>query len=73
MNERSKPEDAWLLKAEVFYKIEEVKSRWKVSLIFMNPDDSEQILVREIGDYRSERLAEIYARNMRQCAAKEWK
>jgi len=71
MAKRNKPENAWLLDAEVQYKIREVKSRWEVSLVFIDTNDPCHILVRRIGDYRSERLAEIYAKNMLQTASKD--
>ena len=71
MAKRNKPEDAWLLDAEVQYKIEEVKSRWEVSLVFIDTKDPNHILIRKIGDYRSERLAEVYAKNMQKTAAKD--
>ncbi|MGH1387474.1 hypothetical protein [Kordia sp.] len=71
MAKRNKPEDAWLLDAEVQYKIEEVKSRWEVSLVFIDTKDPNHVLIRKIGDYRSERLAEIYAKNMQKNAAKD--
>ncbi|WP_425235481.1 hypothetical protein [Ulvibacterium sp.] len=61
----------WLIDAEVQYKVIPVKGRWEVSLIFINTKDPNQILVQTIGDYRTERLAEIYGRNMQQTAAKD--
>ena len=48
-----------------------VKGRWEVSLIFINTQDPNEVLVQVIGDYRSERLAEIYGRNIQQTAAKD--
>jgi len=71
MNQRNKPEDAWLLNAEVQYKIEEIKSRWEVSLVFIDTKDPNHILVQKIGDYRTKRLAEIYGKNMMKTAAKD--
>lgn len=68
---RNNPKDAWLLDAEVQYKIEKIKSRWEVSLIFIDTKDPSHIMVRKIGDYRTKRLAEIYARSMQQTAAKD--
>ncbi len=68
---RNDPKDAWLLDAEVRTKIEEIKGRWEVSLVFINTTDPNQLLVRKIGDYRSKQLAEIYARNMQKTAAKD--
>jgi len=67
----SEPNNKWLLDAEVQYKVSPVKGRWEVSLIFINTKDPKQILVQTIGDYRTERLAEIYGRNMQQTAAKD--
>tara|TARA_R110000765_G_scaffold13327_1_gene40054 strand:+ start:7051 stop:7308 length:258 start_codon:yes stop_codon:yes gene_type:complete len=61
----------WLLDAEVQYKVTPVKGRWEVSLIFINTKDPNQVLIQTIGDYRSERLAEIYGRSMQQTAAKD--
>ncbi|MDB2340230.1 hypothetical protein N9V60_01945 [Flavobacteriaceae bacterium] len=71
MARRNDPKDAWLLDAEVRTKIEEIKGRWEVSLVFVNTTDPNQLLVRKIGDYRSKQLAEIYARNMQKTAAKD--
>ena len=56
--------------SEVQYKVTPVKGRWEVSLIFINTKDPNQVLIKTIGDYRSERLAEIYGRSMQQTAAK---
>lgn len=67
----TKQKSDWLLDAEVQYKVTPVKGRWEVSLIFINTKDPNQILIKVIGDYRSERLAEIYGRNMQQTAAKD--
>lgn len=61
----------WLLDAEVQYKVTAVKGRWEVSLLFINTKDPKEFLIHTIGDYRSERLAEIYGRSMQQTAAKD--
>ncbi|MCF6308618.1 MAG: hypothetical protein L3J09_11800 [Flavobacteriaceae bacterium] len=71
MSKRNNPEDTWLLNAEVQYKIEEIKSRWEVSLIFIDTKDPSHLLVQKMGDYRSKRLAEIYALNMMNTAARD--
>ena len=57
--------------SEEQYKVTPVKGRWEVSLIFINTKDPNQVLIKTIGDYRSERLAEIYGRSMQQTAAKD--
>lgn len=67
----TKPENNWLMDAEVQYKVTPVKGRWEVSLIFINTKDPSQILIQNIGDYRSDRLAEIYGKHMQQTAAKD--
>jgi len=67
----SPKDDTWLLNAEVQSKVEYVKGRWLVSLIFIDTKDPNHILIREIGDYRSERLAEIAALHMKDAAAKD--
>ncbi len=67
----TKSKDDWLLDAEVQYKVTPVKGRWEVSLLFINTKDPNQVLIQTIGDYRTERLAEIYGRNMQQIAAKD--
>ena len=67
----TKPKNDWLIDAEVQYKVTPVKGRWEVSLIFINTQDPNEVLVQVIGDYRSERLAEIYGRNIQQTAAKD--
>ncbi len=71
MTKRNNPEDAWLLDAEVQYKIEEVNSRWEVALVFIDTKDPTHVLIQKIGSYRSQRLAEIYAKNMQHTAAKD--
>ncbi len=71
MSKRNKTEDAWLLDAEVQCKIEEINSRWEVSLVFIDTKDPNHILVRKINDYRSKRLAEIAAMYMQRTAAKD--
>ncbi|MCF6224378.1 MAG: hypothetical protein L3J34_11710 [Flavobacteriaceae bacterium] len=71
MPKRNKPEDTWLLNAEVQYTIKEIKSRWEVSLVFIDTKDPKHVLVQKIGDYRSKRLAEIYGLNMMKTAAKD--
>ena len=71
MAKRNDPKDAWLLDAEVQFKIQEVKSRWEVSLVFIDTKDPNHCLVRKIGEYRTKRLAEVYARSMQQTAAKD--
>jgi carbon monoxide dehydrogenase subunit G len=71
MAKRNDPKSAWLLDAEVRTKIEEIKGRWEVSLVFVNTKDPNQLLIQKIGDYRSKNLAEIYARNMQKTAAKD--
>ena len=67
----TKPKNDWPIDAEVQYKVTPVKGRWEVSLIFINTQDPNEVLVQVIGDYRSERLAEIYGRNIQQTAAKD--
>ncbi|MRH99474.1 hypothetical protein GH721_02915 [Kriegella sp. EG-1] len=67
----SEQKSDWLLDAEVQYKVTPVKGRWEVSLIFINTKNPNQVLIQTIGDYRTERLAEIYGRSMQQTAAKD--
>ncbi|HAS59765.1 MAG: hypothetical protein CL554_11935 [Algoriphagus sp.] len=67
----TKPKNNWLMDAEVQYKVTPTKGRWEVLLIFINTKDPSQILIQHIGDYRSERLAEIYGKHMQQTAAKD--
>ena len=47
MPKRKDPKDAWLLDAEVRTKIEEIKGRWEVSLVFVNIKDPNQVLIRK--------------------------
>ena len=67
----TKQKNNWLLDAEVQYKVTPVKGRWEVSLLFINTKDPNQVLIHIIGNYRTERLAEIYGRSMQQTAAKD--
>ena len=71
MKPRNNPEDAWLLDAEVRYRVEEERGRWVVSLVFIDTSDPTHFLVRKIADYHSERLAEIHAQNMQRTAARD--
>ena len=71
MTKRNAQKDAWLLDAEVRTKIGHVKGRWEVSLLFVNTTDPNQLLIKKIGDYRTKRLAEIYALYMQKTAAKD--
>lgn len=71
MSKRNKAEDAWLLDAAVQYRVEEIKSRWEVSLVFIDTKDPKHILIHKIGDYRSKRLAEINALYMQKTASKD--
>lgn len=61
----------WLQDSEVRYNIKCEKGRWKVSLIFVDIHNPSHFLIREMGDYHSERLARIYAENMQKTAAKD--
>ena len=67
----SKQKSEWLLNAEVQYKVTPVKGRWEVSFIFINTKDPNQVLIQTIGDYRTERLADIYGRSIQQTAARD--
>ncbi|MFP2997263.1 hypothetical protein ABN763_15200 [Spongiivirga sp. MCCC 1A20706] len=71
MNKRNNPDSKWLLDAEVQYRIEEVKGRWEVSLVFIDTHDPKHILIKYINSYRSKRLAEISANAMKQTAEKD--
>jgi hypothetical protein len=73
MNKRNRPESKWLLDAEVQYKIDKHKGRWEVSLMFIDTKDPKHLLIKKIGDYRSKKLAEIYAKNMQKTAAKDFR
>ena len=57
--------------AEVRTRVVEDKGRWVVSLVFIDTNDPKRVLVTEIGDYRSKRLAEIHALNMKKTAEKD--
>lgn len=66
-----KKSDKWLLNAEVQSKIDYKNGRWYVSLLFIDISDPNQILIKEISDFRSHKLAEIAALNMKNTAAKD--
>ena len=70
MSIKPKDEDAWLLDSEVQSKVEKIKGQWKVSLVFIDTKNPRRILIREIGNYRSEKLANISAKYMQQTAAR---
>ncbi|MEM6719377.1 MAG: hypothetical protein AAF611_08695 [Bacteroidota bacterium] len=64
-------DDKWLMNAEVQSQVTYEKGRWVVSLIFIDTKDPNRVLIKEINDYRSKRLAEIAALNMKNTAAKD--
>lgn len=70
MNCRKFSEEKWLLEAEVQANIIEKSGRWEVSLVFIDVYDPNRLLIRVIGTYRSLRLAEINAQNMKRTAQK---
>lgn len=61
----------WLLDAEVKSQVKKVNGRWEVSLIFIDTHNPLQFLIRKIGDYRSENLANIAANYMQKTAARD--
>ena len=71
MSKKREENDAWLLDAAVETRITKVNGRWEVALVFIDTKDPNHILVRKIGDYQSEKLAKIYAENMKRTAAKD--
>lgn len=72
MNNYSQKNDGdWLLDAEVRTQIVEERGRWTVSLVFIDTKDPSHVLVSEIADYRSKRLAEIHALNIKRTAEKD--
>ena len=71
MSIKPKDDDAWLLDSEVQSKVEKINGQWRVSLIFIDTKNPTHFLVREIGSYRSENLANISAKYMLQNAAKD--
>jgi hypothetical protein len=64
-------DDKWLMDAEVQSQVTYEKGRWVVSLIFIDTKDPNRILIKKINDYRSKRLADIAALNMKNTAAKD--
>jgi len=68
-DQHKKSNEKWLLDAEVQYTIIEEQGRWVVSLVFIDTNDPNHILIQKINDYRSKRLAEIAAQHMQQNAA----
>lgn len=73
MTKRNDPKEQWLLDAEVRAKVEAHKGHWTVSLIFVNTADPNQFLIRQIGAYRSQKLAEIAANNMQKTAERDYR
>ena len=71
LNKKDDPDDAWLLDSEVQSNVEKVKGQWQVSLTFIDTKDPKRVLIRKIGSYRSERLAQISANYMQQTAARD--
>ena len=73
MPNRNHSKSAWLLNAEVQTKVEEVCGRWEVYLIFINTLNPKEFLVVPMGDYRTEKLANIYALYMQKTASKDFR
>ena len=71
MSESIEKDEKWLLDAEVKYGITERNSRWHVELVFVDTKDPKRILVRNINDFQSKRIAEISAEYMKQTAARD--
>ncbi|MEO6347415.1 MAG: hypothetical protein ABIO60_05835 [Aquaticitalea sp.] len=64
-------EEQWLKDSAVHVDVFQYKGRWEVSLVFIDTKDPKHFLVRKIADYHSEKMANIYADNMRRTAAKD--
>ncbi|MGB1444823.1 MAG: hypothetical protein ACPG7X_03325 [Flavobacteriaceae bacterium] len=71
MSKRNNPESAWLLDAEVKTIIKEKRGRWEVCLKFTNTNNPRQFILHSINEYRTEKLAEIAARHIKQTAEKD--
>ena len=71
LNKKDDAGDAWLLDSEVQSNVEKIKGQWQVSLVFIDTKDPNRVLIRKIGSYRSERLAQISATYMKQTAARD--
>lgn len=54
-------EHAWLNDCVVEYRIHEAKGRWHVSMVFINSEDHNQLLIRPIDDYPTKQKAELFA------------
>lgn len=70
MKNEDKSKSDWLLTAEVKTRIVEKNGRWIVSLVFVDINNPVNFIVQRIGDYRSKKLAEIYANFTKKTAAK---
>jgi len=71
MSKKSTNDDAWLLDSEVQSRVEKVNGQWKVSLVFVDTNDPNHFLIKEMGTFRSEHLANISAKYMKQTAARD--
>jgi len=71
MAKQKKPNKDWLKNAAVQSRIEKSKSGWEVSLVFIDCNNPNQVLIRKINTYRTEKLAQIAANYMEQTAAKD--
>lgn len=63
--------DAWLINAEVQFKVEKIKGQWLVSLVFINTKNPRCFIIRKISSYRSENLAKLCANYILQNASKD--
>ncbi len=61
----------WLANSEVRYQIQKVDGQWKVSLIFTDTVNPVRFLIRDIGSYRTEKLAHSSGSIMKTLASRD--
>jgi hypothetical protein len=54
-------EEAWLHTAQVSYQITHKRSRWCLSILFINQKNPMRLRLRYLDDYSSEKQAQCYA------------
>ena len=52
---------AWLNDSVVEHRIHEANGRWYVTMVFINSEDPNQLLLRPIDNYPSKQKAELFA------------
>ncbi|MEL7123601.1 MAG: hypothetical protein AAFO07_29435 [Bacteroidota bacterium] len=64
-------EDKWLMDTEVRYYLIERRSRWHLTMTFIDVDNSLKFICRKIDSYHSEQKAQTFAKIMQRGIRKD--